>query len=163
MRLIYTYRNFLQGDDAWRIAIHESGHAIAAVKFYKLFDRVEIGDREQGAVHFTFEPPEEVKQNRSLQNVRDWQTVYGAGAGAEHLFFGQIRRHAFKCDFHWHERMDKISKQRVRDTFENAIKRSARSMTKAELNAVARELVARRQLNFDEVAGLIGVRLPWSS
>jgi hypothetical protein len=156
MTLTYSNLTSLHEDDAWRIAIHEAGHAIAGVRFEKTFAWVEIGDNEHGEVDWTPNPFDPDVEMPSSDDVRTWQTIYAAGAAAEQAYFGEIRRHAIRCDQVCHIRMDKLRKEGLVDLFEDAIRRALTLMSVSELRAVANELVARRQLSFDDVARLIG-------
>lgn len=160
MPIVYTNRAELHADDAWRIAVHEAGHAIAGVRFEKTFDPVEVHDKEHGEVHWTHDPFDP-GQNYSLDEVRTWQTICAAGAAAEQAYFGEIRRHAIRIDQICHIRMDLRRKDGIVDLFENAIERALSLMSVSELKAVAEKLVADRKLSFDSVAWLIGYTPSW--
>lgn len=161
LKLTYTNLSHLHEDDAWRIAIHEAGHAIAGVRFEKTFDSVELGDNEHGQVCWTHDPFDLDDKALSLDEIRVWQTIYAAGAAAEQAYFGEIRRHAIRCDQICHIRMDKRRKEGIVDLFENAVERALGLMNVAELNAVAKQLVADRQLTFDAVEKLVDYTPSW--
>jgi len=110
---------------------------------------------------WTHDPFDPEKEDQSPEELRAWQTIYAAGAAAEQAYFGEIRRHAIRCDQICHIRMDKRRKEGVVDLFENALERASNLMNVAELKAVADQLVAVRKIDFDGIAKLIGYIPSW--
>ncbi len=157
----YTNLTCLHSDDDWRIAVHESGHAITGARKDFIFAHVAIGPNEHGEVAWNNNPIDDADQKYTPEELRDWQTIYAAGAAAEHIVFNEIRRHSIRCDMICHLRVDKRRKEGTVDLFESAIERAVGILSKADVKHVAKALRDKRRLEYDDVCALIGVKAPW--
>jgi hypothetical protein len=162
--LSFNYSNLaeLHCDDDWRIAVHESGHAIAGVRNDSL-DFVRVGSNELGEVRWIKNPLDSKDEEFTLDELRYWQTIYAAGAAAEHIVFNEIRRHSIRKDIICHLRVDLKCQRGPVDLFESAIERAVCVLRKTNLERVARELMqaAKKELTYDDICTLIGVKPSW--
>ena len=111
MNFTFTSDTKLQSDDPRRVAVHDAGHAIIAVKLGILFDHVKLGPGpEDGEVPPTFSPFD--KESRPApDDIPKWRSFYAGGAAAEHIAFDSIRSHAIRCDAKRHDGLKRFSNE----------------------------------------------------
>ena len=186
-------------DEDWRIAVHESGHAVVAVQsngFLKrnsddcLFNAIEIGPGEFGQVDFEHSPLNgEQDESWSLDLLQYWQTIYAAGAAAEHLVFGEIRMHGVRPknwatvdlndrrdDMALHEKIGQkvfANFGLASEQFDEAVERGVEQMRKTSQKTVSvaeklfdnsdknSRLKSNKSLNYEQVCELVGVVPSW--
>jgi len=161
MELTYSDRRTLHSDDDWRIAIHESGHAIVAVRHDCIFEHVAIGPNEFGEVRWANSPLNDPGGGYTREKLWKWQTAFAAGAAAEHVVFSEIRRHAIRQDIDCHCQLGKMREDGLVVPFEFAIRQAVEMLSLAETENVARKLQEAKQLDFENICELIGVVPSW--
>lgn len=161
----------LQDDDDWRIAVHESGHAVFAAMHGRAFEPVRIGPYEFGEVNLIGNPFDyDVSSPQPSEDVLlFWKGFYAAGAAGEHLVFDEIRLHAVAgpngqgsegSDMERHRRLNE--RFGATEPFEAAIARAVNVLSECPIENVARELATRVELSADDVYRLIGRIAPWN-
>jgi hypothetical protein len=160
MALRIIKQTALGPDDDWRVAVHESGHAIAAVKFGFIFQQVEVGPNEHGEVDVQFSPLDRKHSDASQEELMRWQIFYAAGAAAEHLVFDEIREHGIRKDRADHCRVNEMLVGRE-STFEDSVQKAIQLLDSKLLQSVAKELHKSSRLSIEEMHSLVGVPIPW--
>ena len=168
MEFTFTDLPSLHPYDDWRIAVHESGHAVFAVKNDFLFTCVEIGPKEHGEVHVSsspldddqHSPLDDDQQELTRDQLLCWQAFYAAGAAAEHLVFQEIRRHAVRTDENQHRRINEMCVGSP-DLFESAIARALEVLSMTTIEHVAKQLMNDKRVTYDLVCSLSEVVPKW--
>jgi len=160
MQFTYTDLVSLHSDDDWRIAVHEAGHAVFAVKNDLIFTYVDIGPNEHGEIDVIGSPLDDNEQELMRDQLLCWQAFYAAGAAAEHVLFHEIRRHAVRYDKGRHHLVNVMLPGSL-DIFESAIARAGKMLSTTTIERVAGRLMIDKRLQYDEVCKLSDVIPPW--
>lgn len=159
MNLVFVDCKTLGDDDPWRVAVHESGHAIYAVNKKLSIHYVEIGADQYGEVEVLNGPLSGSAKTYTEIDIQNWKEFYAAGAAAKQVVFGEIRRHGIRgdvatCDALCHKFAGN------RDVFNSCIESAIKQLDADTVRLVAKQLVAVRCLLFDEVRTIMETRLP---
>lgn len=161
LNLPYSTESELQTDDPRRVAVHEAGHAIIAVKLGVLFEYAELGPGpEDGQVSPIFSPFDKDSRPDSA-DIPKWRLFYAGGAAAEYIAFNSIRRHAIRCDVNHHADLNRICEDKTHASFEASIVLATGQLSVREIYAVADALERTRKLSYDDVCSIVGVTPPW--
>jgi len=90
-RYLFKEVTKLAAEEDWKIACHEAGHAVAAVRQMICFDTAKVGPNEFGEVSPTWNPIDDEDRDWTDSQRVQYQLVYAAGAAAERLIFGRER------------------------------------------------------------------------
>jgi hypothetical protein len=147
-------------DDEWKIACHEAGHAIVAVRHRIAFTSAEVGPSDHGMVAPALNPVDDEEHEWSEDAVNRYQQFYAAGAAAERLLFNDERKQALKLDKNCHERIERRRLQPRACGFEDDIRAAMALFDLISVRTVARKLQAQRVLTVEDVCMAMGCS-PW--
>jgi hypothetical protein len=160
MHFKFTELTSLQPDNDWRIAVHEAGHSVFAVRNDLTFERVVIGPNEHGELDVIGSPLDDKGEELTPEQLLCWQAFYAAGAAAEHLLFREIRAHSIRYDVDRHRMINEM-RAGSSDQFESAIARAEQMLSATTVGRVANQLMIDKCLRYDEVCKLCDVIPSW--
>jgi hypothetical protein len=148
-------------EECWQISCHEAGHAIVAVRLGIIFEYVERGEGEHGVVELIANPIDNPEIDWDKSTLQQFQVFYAGGGAAERLFSDSGREYALKGDRCCHEKLEQQLKQHRSEGFEEDITFAIEILDRCAVEKVAKELDKGGRLAFDDVAAIIGCKVPW--
>jgi hypothetical protein len=147
--------------EQWRIACHEAGHVVAAVRLKIPLSHVELGEDDCGEVSVAFSPIDDPERRLSQDEISHWQQFYAAGAAAERLLFGTYREHGVRVDMELHGRWEE-RRQAVRvGGWDCDIQAALGAIDRESVEEVAKALDRGKRLSSEQVYQLLGCKPPW--
>jgi hypothetical protein len=159
-------------DLAWKITCHEAGHAIVAARCGVLFDYAERDEGEHGQVQLTHGLFEDPEKEWCLDEIAPLQLYYAGGDAAEEVLFGSHREGAALKDKLLHAELEKLREQlgytRREDGWGQDVESAKQHLDREKVEKLARALDRQpvqadgmKRLTYEEVYGLLGLKLPW--
>ena len=134
-----------------RVAYHEAGHAVAAVRLNIPFMHVVVNGDTSSEVEVSVTPLDNEDGLQSSEEMRRWQQFYAAGAASEQLLFGYYLPPASSRDRREHDEYEKRSHAPRVDGWYQDIAATVAVLDRESVKLVARELKERGRLEEDQV------------
>jgi len=147
--------------DQRRIAYHEAGHVVAAVRLKVPFMHVVVNGDTGSEVVVGVTPLDDKDSSESSEKMRHWQQFYAAGAASEELLFGNYIPHASSRDRREHDAYEKRSHAPRVDGWDQDIAATVAVLDRESVKFVARELKERGRLEEDQVYEILNCDPPW--
>lgn len=144
--------------DRWRVAVHEAGHTILAVRFGLELDHVSLCEHDNAGETCLLGLAAELEPQHPRRNVDLMQKFFAAGAAAELVTFGTYNVHGVADDLHEFSNLSKLQKQR---SFEDVVIGLTNRIQPDEISAVARLLDQKGYLSVHRVKKLLASPKEW--
>jgi hypothetical protein len=154
----------IRPDDAWKIACHEAGHAVVAVRLGVPFNYAENGGGTNDIVDVGVAPLEASRPRPEVE-LSNWQKFYAGGAAAELLLFGKLREEheflAYSRDRHLHGEYERLRGINRTDGWDQDVKSAMSILDGESILKVATELNMRKKISEEEVYAIFDLKPSW--